>query len=193
MKYWIRRWFLAGGVFSASLGFWAPAMLAAQNTSSEHLDTGSAKMMRSPDLKFAAAAARINVAQIELGQIASEKGSNPEVKSFGALMATDYKPTAAKLQEIAARERITLPASFMARDQSLKVKVENLKGDRFDRAYIKAMVKDQKQDVKLFQKEAGKGSDPQIKGFASECLPVLQSHLEKAKAAQAAVTGKSAK
>ena len=57
-------------------------------------------------------------------------------------------------------------------------------GAAFDKAYVDMMVKDHEKDVKEFEKEANNGKDEQIKGFASETLPVLKEHLEKIKSIQ---------
>ncbi len=69
----------------------------------------------------------------------------------------------------------------------MQSKLQNLSGEQFDRAYMKAMVKDHEEDVKEFQKEANDGKDPQIKDFASRTLPILQGHLDKAKSVDSTV------
>jgi putative membrane protein len=65
--------------------------------------------------------------------------------------------------------------------------LQNLSGTEFDKAYVKAMVKDHQEDVKAFQKEADKGKDPGIKTFASHTLPVLQQHLSKIQTIQSTI------
>ena len=49
---------------------------------------------------------------------------------------------------------------------------------------------DHNADIAMFKKEADQGSDTDIKSFASNILPVLQKHLDAAKAAQKVVDGK---
>jgi putative membrane protein len=51
------------------------------------------------------------------------------------------------------------------------------------------MVKDHEEDVKEFTKEANSGTDPKIKQFAADTLPVIQGHLDKIKAIQAKMSG----
>jgi putative membrane protein len=184
MKCLIRRYLLNGALL-------LPPILAAQSTSSQHLDTGSEKMMRSPDIKFADAVARSSLAQVELGRQASEEGASAIVKSFGALMVTDYTRMNAELESIAARESMTFPTSYAGRDLALRVKLQDLRGTQFDQTYVRGMVKDYDESIKECQREAEHGQDPRLKEFAAQFLPVLRSHLEKAKAAQAALSGKS--
>ena len=50
----------------------------------------------------------------------------------------------------------------------------------FDVDYIKKMVSDHEDIVKLFAKEAKDGEDVELVGFARQYLPELQRHLEMA-------------
>jgi len=49
------------------------------------------------------------------------------------------------------------------------------------------MVKDHKDDIDAFQKEADKGEDPDIKQWAAGKLSTLEHHLDMAKTAEKAV------
>lgn len=152
-------------------------------------DTGSNKMMKSSDAKFAMKAAQGGMAEVQLGQLAAQKASNPDVKAFGQMMVDDHTKANDQLKSVASQENMSLPATLDAKDQALLTKLQGLSGPEFDRTYVKAMVKDHQEDVKEFQKEADKGKDPQIKNFASQTLPVLQQHLSKAQSLEAGVSG----
>jgi putative membrane protein len=45
---------------------------------------------------------------------------------------------------------------------------------------VRGEVKDHEKAVKLFQKEAQSGQDPELKQFAQQTLPKLQQHLQMA-------------
>jgi putative membrane protein len=152
-------------------------------------DTGSNKMMKSADAKFAMKAAQGGLAEVQLGQLAAQKASNPDVKAFGQMMVDDHTKANDQLKSVAGQENITLPATLDGKDQALMTKLQGLSGADFDKAYIKAMVKDHQQDVKEFQKEADKGKDPQIKNFASATLSTLQKHLSRAQQLEGTVGG----
>jgi putative membrane protein len=67
-----------------------------------------------------------------------------------------------------------------------KTKLDMMSGDSFDKSYVKGMVDDHKTDIKLFQKEASEGKDPQATSFAAATLPTLQAHLQKIQSIAAA-------
>lgn len=161
-------------------------------TPTTQTDTGSNKMMKSSDANFAMKAAQGGMAEVQLGQLAAQKASNPDVKAFGQQMVDDHTKANDQLKSVAAQENMTLPTTLDAKDQKLMTKLQGLSGPDFDKTYMKAMVKDHKDDIKEFQKEADKGKDPQIKNFASQTLPTLQQHLSKAESVDANVNGGAA-
>jgi putative membrane protein len=163
--------------------------LCAQNTSDQHLDNGNKKMTSSADTTFAMKAAQGGMAEVKLGQLAVDKGSNPDVKEFGQRMINDHTKANDQLKSICSSENMTLPADLNAKDQAEFDRLSKLSGPSFDKAYMKGMVKDHEADVKEFQKEANSGKDPQLKQFASTTLPTLQSHLQMANTTYAKVEG----
>jgi putative membrane protein len=158
--------------------------LLAQDANTAKTDSGSARMMKSPDALFAMKAAQGGMAEVQLGQLAAQKGTSPDVKSFGQMMVDDHTKANDNLKSVASQESMTLPTSPNAKDQALYTKLQNESGSKFDHDYVKAMVKDHQEDVKEFQKESTSGTDPQIKNFAAQTLPVLQQHLSKIQSIQ---------
>lgn len=165
------------------LGFCILIALAAQVPASDHLDNG-AKKMESGDAAFALRAAQGGVAEVQLGELALQKTSSPGVKAFAHKMVDDHSKANDQLKAAAAKGRLTLPATMDAKDQSLYNKLSSLSGAAFDKAYMKAMVKDHQEDIKDFQSEANKGTNVEIKSFAVGTLPTLQQQLEVAKSTE---------
>jgi putative membrane protein len=140
-----------------------------------------------PDESFARSAGQGGMAEVKLGQLASEKAQNPKVKEFGQKMVGDHSKAGDELKSVAAKKNVTLPSDVTSKDQALAMRLSGLSGDAFDKAYISAMVKDHETDVAEFQKEADKGQDPDFKAFAGKTLPTLQEHLRMAREAASAV------
>jgi putative membrane protein len=132
------------------------------------------------DKKFVMAAADGGMAEVELGQLAVEKGSSDDVKKFGQRMVDDHSKANDQLKQLAASKGVDLPQDVSAKDKATKARLSKLSGDQFDKAYMADMVQDHKKDVADFKKESQSGKDTDIKNFASQTLPTLQDHLKQA-------------
>jgi putative membrane protein len=165
-----------------------------QGSMAEPRESGkaSAKTSMAGDSRFAKEAAQGGMAEVKLGQLAQDKGSNDAVKSFGKRMVDDHSKAGDKLKGAASKENVTLPTDISAKDQAIYDRLSKLSGTAFDRAYAKDMVKDHQTDVAAFQKEANGGKSDSLKSFASETLPTLQDHLKEAKEMMKAVSGTTA-
>lgn len=144
-------------------------------------------MMRSSDTIFAMQTAQRGVAEIEMGKLAAERASNPDVKAFAEQMIADHSKASERLRNIAEKQNLTLPTTMNGQQQALYDLLKSKTGADFDKAYVDDAEKDHEQEVKRFQQEADKGKDEQIKSFAAETLPIIQAHLEKIKAIQSKI------
>jgi len=165
-----------------STGKQSPGMTDTQNT-------GSANRMAMGDSTFATKAAAGGMAEVKLGELAKTNASSADVKSFGERMVTDHSKANEQLKQIATTKGMTLPTSLNAKDQATYDRLSKLNGAEFDAAYMKDMVADHKTDVSEFKKEADKGTDTDLKQFASSTLPTLQEHLQMAESTASKVKG----
>jgi putative membrane protein len=145
------------------------------------------------DTKFANNAAIGGLMEVELGKVAVKNASSDKVRQFGQKMIDDHTKANDELKSIAAKEKITLPTDLDAKHQAMVDKMSAMTGTAFDRAYMKDMVKDHKQDVAEFQKEANNGTDPGLKSFAGMTLPTLQQHLMLAQEDESSLSSTSKK
>ncbi|HZP67219.1 MAG TPA: DUF4142 domain-containing protein [Rudaea sp.] len=145
----------------------------------------------SPDETFAKKAAQGGMAEVAVGQIASNQGNDPKVKEFGEKMVQDHQAANDELKTAASKSNITLPSDVSKQQQSEADKLKNMKGAAFDHEYARMMVKDHEEDVALFQKEADSGKDPNLKAYAQKTLPTLKEHLRMAKQMQSGASGRA--
>jgi putative membrane protein len=142
----------------------------------------TAALADSPDSSFLKSAAQGGMSEVELGQLAQQKALNPAIKEFGAMMVKDHTAANEKLKALAASEQVSLPEGPSLMQKASKSRLNMLSGDSFDKAYVKDMIDDHKDDIEEFQKEVSEGKDPQAKAFASATLPTLQMHLQRIQA-----------
>ena len=144
------------------------------------------------DRTFMEKAAQGGMAEVALGKLAEQNGQSQGVKDFGKRMVNDHSKANDQLQQIASRQGVTLPTEMSAQDHATQERLSQLHGEAFDKAYMKDMVSDHHKAIAEFKKESTSGKDPQVKEWASQTLPTLESHLKMAEQAEAQVGGSSA-
>jgi putative membrane protein len=168
-------------VLAAFSSMGAVGIAAAQTADNNMAGTSSGHKLTAADRQFVKKAAQGGMAEVELGQLATEKAASPEVKQFGQRMVDDHTKANDQLKQVASEEGVTVPDKLDAKDAATKARLEKLSGKAFDRAYMHDMVLDHTKDVSEFRMEAKNASDPAVKNFAKETLPTLESHLKEAK------------
>jgi putative membrane protein len=131
------------------------------------------------DQEFVTKATESGFMEVELGKLAGQKAANVEVKAFAARMVTDHGKSTAELTALTnapkpPADKITPPAALAS-----------LTGVEFDRAYMTEMVSMHTKSVALYETQSRDGQDPALKRFATEKLPTVKDHLEKARALHA--------
>jgi putative membrane protein len=151
-----------------------------RSTENTPSSTGTTKALNHADKKFLTEAAEGGMMEVELGKMAADKGTDPDVKAFGQRMVDDHTKANDKLKTIAADKGVILPTTVGTMDKHTMDKLQKATGADFDRLYMSDMVKDHKKDVSDFQKAAKDAKDSDVKTFASDTLPTLQEHLKMA-------------
>ena len=134
----------------------------------------------SADAMFMHQAAMSSMAEIAHGKQAQANGSHDEVRKFAQRMIADHTKANEELKGLASKKGAKLPAELDQKHQAMQQKLEKMKGDEFDRAYMMHMVQAHKESVTLFQNEAKNGKDADARAWAEKTLPTLQEHLKMA-------------
>lgn len=129
------------------------------------------------DRRFARKASAANLAEVKLGKLALSQGTNSAVKAFGQRMIDDHSAANQKLKGIAHDKSIAVPQAPDTSEQKEYDKLKGLHGDAFDHEYAKKAVTDHHKAIRLFTKEQNHGTDPALRGYASQTLPMLKKHL----------------
>lgn len=139
------------------------------------------------DTEFAVEAADGGMLEVQLGQLAVSNASSPQVKQFGQMMVDEHSKANEELKTLAAEKKITLPAQLSEKSMKKYNDLAQKSGSDFDKEYIDFMIKDHKEDIELFKKEADNGKDMGLASWASGKIPVLQHHLQLAESAEETV------
>lgn len=136
------------------------------------------------DAEFVVKAANGGIAEVDLAIIAQQKTTNDDVNEFAAMMIADHTLANEELKALAAKKNITLPSSVGKDELKIKDELTRKAAKDFDRAYVDAMVKDHKNDIKLFEDGSKKLKDNELKAFVDRTLPTLRKHLTDVEALQ---------
>lgn len=158
------------------------------NSNATGEQTGMANMS-SQDRNFIMDAAMGGMEEVELGKVAAQQGMSAEVKQFGQRMVDDHSQANSELMSLASSKGITLPTELDQKHRSEVTKLSGMSGADFDREYTKMMVSDHRKDVSEFEKQSTRGTDADLKAFATKTLPTLREHLRMAEALPGAKSG----
>jgi putative membrane protein len=147
---------------------------------------GGVQNTNNADSDFAVKASMGNMAEVVMGKLAVSRGNNPRVKDFGAMMVRDHSQAGDQLRQIAQTKNIPLPGMLNQEEQKHVNDLQKMSGSDFDKMYMDMMLDDHKDDIKEFKKAGSDCKDADLKNFAVTTLPVLEKHLDSAKA----ITGK---
>src|SRR5579864_6809006 len=126
------------GLAALALVFGAAPVFAQYNRAPQTVNEANTK---SPaDDAFTQKAVQGDMAEVKLGQLAEEKGTNPAVRDFAKRMVQDHSQNEKDLENTASREDVALPNGIDKADQATYDRLSKLSGDAFDRAYAHDMV-----------------------------------------------------
>ena len=162
--------------------------MASDKTRINKMGEDSSKMSGSMNsnaaANFANTAAAGGMMEVEGAKIIRMNRASSEVKNFAKMIEEDHTKANNELKGICSKKNMSVPADMMADQKSHIEEMRKMKGKDLDKHYIDMMVDDHLKDIEEFRNASNSLTDPELKEFATKTLPVLQKHLDKAKALQ---------
>jgi len=158
--------------------------LAVVVSGSARADSARFNQLPSQDRKFVKDAVKAGRNEVQLGQLAAQNAENPLVRDYGTRMTQDNQNANEHLAQVLDQKGISEVAPT-EKATPMSSQLQNESAAHFDRAYMKDTVKEQKNEVAEYKKEADNGKDPELKSFAAESLPALEEHLKVAEQTEA--------
>ncbi len=133
---------------------------------------------------FVQNAARSDMYEIRAAKLAEEKSSTPEIKKFAAEMVTAHTKTTMGLKKAVAMGHVktTIPTKLDARRQGMIDNLRASSGAEFDKRYVAQQIAAHQETLDLMKGYAAHGHNHALKDAASKTAPLVESHLEMAKA-----------
>jgi len=133
------------------------------------------------DSQYLVEAATTDLKEIEIGKLAQQKSSDPDIKAFGKMLEEDHMKSSADVQKLAQLKNISLPAALTEDGQKMYKELDEKTGLDFDKKFADMMVDGHQKAIDKMTKAAEEASDEEIRVWASNKLPTLTAHLEHAK------------
>jgi putative membrane protein len=136
------------------------------------------------DQMFVKQAAIGGMTEVRAGKLASRDAQAPEVRQFADKMVSDHTANDQALIALAKQKGVALPAGLDPQHQQMVATLRKTPKARFDQAYIQGQVAGHQKMEGVMQAEIQSGTDPDLKAFAQQTLPVVQDHLAMAQQMQ---------
>ncbi|NUU37348.1 DUF4142 domain-containing protein [Pseudomonas sp. C2B4] len=154
-------------VFVTLLGLFASSAFA--QTPTEFINDASAK----------------GIADIEASRLAHQKTESKEIKDYTIVVINDRTTANQHLAKIAKQLDLPVAPREEVVNKAKALMPEVMEGTNFDEAYAASQVKTTQEAIEQLEQTAQTTDVPEIKAFAEETLPKLQTHLQMARALQA--------
>ena len=131
------------------------------------------------DREFLIAAARVGLAEVLQGTVASQRGTDQEVREYGTQMVNDHFAQVLAQLPIHLVYGVPVPATTPEQDAQLFALIFE-PAESFDETYLTAQVAAHEEAVELFESAVEEADNVFVAAFATQQLPVLEQHLEHA-------------
>lgn len=121
-------------------------------------------------------AAKMNMATIRFGQLATQKAENSELKRFAQTLERDHRQAQADLETIAKKHNVTLPTSLEAKCEEEISRLEAKSGHEFDREFAKGAVEGHAMAMSHLQHASTQAKDPDLRQHIDKMLAKVKEH-----------------
>jgi putative membrane protein len=138
------------------------------------------------DVKLVQKFHEANQKEIDMAQLASDKGKSARVKSYARKLVSDHKAADRQLMAYASKkgltsrlEQTTQAPSTSAGNKAgddMHARLMGETGDEFDHDFVAAMVDDHDQAIEMVRSARDSATDPQLRDLFDGVLPKLEKH-----------------
>jgi putative membrane protein len=131
------------------------------------------------DAQFVVDAARDNMLEISLCDLAISRSTHQEVKDLAKNLSDHHSKAENELAQLAQKKNITIPSDAERESADYKA-LSDKTGNDFEKSYYSRIVDLHKDAISRFEKAAQDCKDADIRNWAASQLPTLRAHLDRA-------------
>jgi len=130
------------------------------------------------DKRFVTKAAEEGHDEVALAELAAQRATNPEVRSFAQKLVDDHTKVNSELMTIASQKNVKIDKDD-DKDRTYK-RLSKKSGSEFDAEFVETMIDEHEKDIKMFEKASTNAKDTEVRSFASTNVTHLRDHLQQA-------------
>jgi len=115
--------------------------------------------------------------EVEMAQLAEQRGTAGDIKTFARRMIDDHVKANDRLAQLARDLSVALPPKPDAGRQAIEKTLSAAKGHAFDRGYLTVQMREHQKTVQLLEWIIGSGQNQAVRDYAIDTLPVVMAHL----------------
>jgi len=133
------------------------------------------------DKDFITKAATLSTSELKMCKLAEKNAGDAKVKELATHLAKDHTKMNEQLKAVGDKLGVGVLPDFDADIRGTLDGLASRTGAEFDKAFVTRLVQDHEKSVKLFETQAEKTTDANVKKFCNDNLPKLQEHLKEAR------------
>jgi|GEM_PF-3148580 Predicted outer membrane protein len=133
------------------------------------------KPLSTSDRVFLRSAGEHSLAAVSLGRLAMRRSSSKEIKRIARLMVNENSTALKTLDKVAGDHEWQAPSQPSTRHQQLISYLSSVPRSRFNREFIKYVLRDYNTMAPMYRNMVANGSDSHVREFAAKYLPAVQA------------------
>lgn len=123
-----------------------------------------------------------NQLEVQLGQLVQERAQDPSVKKLAQMLVDDHRQANEKLRQVAQAMNVQVSEELKPVHQAKLQAYQQKQGQHLELGFIFDQAGHHTKDLLCYQFVAQNAPSPQLKQYASQCIPKLRDHLNMAMA-----------
>lgn len=143
--------------------------------------TENSQQQKMTNQEFVSKAYAGNLAEVQMAEMVQSKATNKQVKDFAKQLKDDHTKANQELKSLAQKKNIKLSDTLSSDKKNMLTEMKSMSATDLEESFMDMMEKEHQSAVKLYQKAVQDITDQDLNKYASNTLPTLKNHLDKAK------------
>jgi putative membrane protein len=124
-----------------------------------------------------------HIAEVQLGELAAQRGQSEGVRKFGQMLRTDHQADLQRATDLAKTMQVEPPTQPTTEAGGFYEGLSQLSGSQFDAAFLSHMVTAHEAAIAKYSRNAS-SNNAAIASLVADALPKLKAHLATAQTLQ---------